>query len=1047
MKKRITKHILPLLLTVVLVLGTATPALAASSTATRVSLNQSNATMYLRSGTDPKLTLVASVTPSDYTGTISWSISGESGVVLLSSTQGSSVTVTAKKAGAATVSAKVNGSNGTQYTASCQITVINGDAVLLGESGTANDFISRIVLGNTLRMQDIYESLVKRFTSAGGVMQQAEISFPFVGNGNFGQLYTNDTQSTRVDNGYQDALSTLSDMFFVSEGEGDYIIYYTVADNSVILSGTITIRVEVTAKNISFTVDEMENYTFSENTRDGNAAEEMLNTNLSNYGSIRFGSVSAEDNVGTLYTDSTQARECLVKKGTIVDRFDVGKLYFVPSRQGVFRITYTAFSGSEGTGSALFSGTISISVGMDSMFITVNLNGTDPYTFSDSISNSGETAESLILNAINSAVGSGNWSYLTLELPSEESRQIGSLYETSGSTDVLPATTFISKSRLGRLYFKPSRVGIYEVAYNAYSSTSASSLVTSGTLRLVVPSIPYAQRDLTYMLSAGETLSLTDSAFEKWFQEKRGGNYILSHVVFDEYEESFGTFYHDSTVFVPYNSPDFYTEYTAGNRGNNVRLLSHVTYEAPQKSGFQAVKFTCYGNLPNRTNIVTSSGVLFIFVTAGNVPTVTYAITENSNVQLDQEDFLEPYRSVMGEAPEQPEYYIQLLGLPSVGRLFYDSTGSGKSTTRLTDSNLGSYNFYINYGNSRSNIRTLSYAPDARITTPVSVPYVAFSISGKQLFTGAINFRYGLEKNLTVSLSGYQFENADVNNGMSGNNAVQYVTFQQPSSGKLWLDYSNGRGIEVTPYMKFYTENTVEGGYPISSMCYIPKAGAVGTVPLYFTAYSRGGTIYQDTINIELTHKTDSDVFWDVNTDNVGKWAADSIDFANKWGLVKGTATTGQPTFTPGNTMQRCDLVLMLYRMAGSPPVTGIMLYSDVPAGAYYYDSVLWAYATNLMEGVVSDDLYDPTGDITRQDFARILYNFTRSMGLSTDSTTSLGEYQDLSQVAGYALDAMAWAVNMGYITSTSSTEKKLSPTATATRAEIATLLHRYLTY
>ena len=83
----------------------------------------------------------------------------------------------------------------------------------------------------------------------------------------------------------------------------------------------------------------------------------------------------------------------------------------------------------------------------------------------------------------------------------------------------------------------------------------------------------------------------------------------------------------------------------------------------------------------------------------------------------------------------------------------------------------------------------------------------------------------------------------------------------------------------------------------------------------------------------------------------------------------------------------------------------------------------------------------------TRQDFATILYNYTKYRGISVTNSGSLTKYTDANAVSAYAKDAVTWAVARGYITSMSTTELILSPATSANRAQVATLLHRYFTY
>ena len=156
----------------------------------------------------------------------------------------------------------------------------------------------------------------------------------------------------------------------------------------------------------------------------------------------------------------------------------------------------------------------------------------------------------------------------------------------------------------------------------------------------------------------------------------------------------------------------------------------------------------------------------------------------------------------------------------------------------------------------------------------------------------------------------------------------------------------------------------------------------------------------------------------------------------NEYGLVKGTGTS---TFGWKGSMTRGDFVLMLYRMAGKPSVSGISNpFTDVKSTDYYYNAILWAYRNDIVTGVDAKT-FAPKKNITREQIAATLY---RMAGKPVYSA-SLRSYTDYASVSDYAYDAMSWAVGSGYVKGSGA---KLSPKNNATRAEVAVMLHRYLT-
>ena len=134
-------------------------------------------------------------------------------------------------------------------------------------------------------------------------------------------------------------------------------------------------------------------------------------------------------------------------------------------------------------------------------------------------------------------------------------------------------------------------------------------------------------------------------------------------------------------------------------------------------------------------------------------------------------------------------------------------------------------------------------------------------------------------------------------------------------------------------------------------------------------------------------------------------------------------------------------LVTVLYRAAGEPSVSGISNpFTDVKQKDYFYNAVLWAYKNKVVTGT-SADKFSPTANVTREQIAAILYRY---MGEPT-ATGSLSGYSDRAKISSYATTAMQWAIGKGYITGT--TKTTLAPDGKATRAQVAVMLHRFLTF
>ena len=148
----------------------------------------------------------------------------------------------------------------------------------------------------------------------------------------------------------------------------------------------------------------------------------------------------------------------------------------------------------------------------------------------------------------------------------------------------------------------------------------------------------------------------------------------------------------------------------------------------------------------------------------------------------------------------------------------------------------------------------------------------------------------------------------------------------------------------------------------------------------------------------------------------------------------------------------RAQLVCILYRIQGEPKVVeGYELaklrapFDDVPRGQWYTNAILWAKLTGIVNGT-SATTFDPSGQITREQLAAILYRYTAKYAPdATGNAASLAAYPDAGSVSAYARDAMAWAVGNGLIKGLPHDKTDyLEPGGSTTRAQVATILMRY---
>ena len=170
-------------------------------------------------------------------------------------------------------------------------------------------------------------------------------------------------------------------------------------------------------------------------------------------------------------------------------------------------------------------------------------------------------------------------------------------------------------------------------------------------------------------------------------------------------------------------------------------------------------------------------------------------------------------------------------------------------------------------------------------------------------------------------------------------------------------------------------------------------------------------------------------------------WFYYDVRYVCENGLMNGTSRN---RFSPYGTATRGMLVTILYRMENEPRCFGSAAFSDVKPGAYYEKAVIWMSQNGIVSGY-TDGTFRPDAPVTREQLASILYRYTRYRGqdVSAAGTTSLTGYGDAQTVSNYALPAMRWACGTGILQGANG---KLNPSGLATRAQLAAMLHRYLT-
>ena len=174
-------------------------------------------------------------------------------------------------------------------------------------------------------------------------------------------------------------------------------------------------------------------------------------------------------------------------------------------------------------------------------------------------------------------------------------------------------------------------------------------------------------------------------------------------------------------------------------------------------------------------------------------------------------------------------------------------------------------------------------------------------------------------------------------------------------------------------------------------------------------------------------------------TDVTNHWAYSAIKRVYTRGWMVGM---DEKTFAPDQQLSRAMLAVILYAMAGEPAVTGESPFTDVPAGCWYTDAIVWAAQNGIVCGF-GDGTFRPNEAVTRAQAAVMLYGYAAFTGADVTARADLSAYSDAGQIPAWAMDAMRWANARRLIVGRDSSH--LVPDGKTTRAEMAAILSAYI--
>ena len=469
-----------------------------------------------------------------------------------------------------------------------------------------------------------------------------------------------------------------------------------------------------------------------------------------------------------------------------------------------------------------------------------------------------------------------------------------------------------------------------------------------------------------------------------------------------------------------FKSPANGTLYTTSSLSNTVGTstkysaseVSKMAYRPTRTTGTHEIEYAAYDG-----SAQIAAGKILVLTSAN---TVEYHIAANEKQQMVVSDFQSVYGS----------------GLSSVTFGSNTDTRGGLYKGSTTSSGkVGSESYSVSSGTKL--LKNVYFIAGTTVSKySVTIPFTATGSSG------TVNGQLVVYVNdtHTLNVTGATFRSLGIATELAPDNATgsTYITIDRVVGGKLYSSYTSIKSCTALTSKdlgstKFY----FTGSNGLDNLYVLPLADSKSVDITYTIDGSTKGTL-----TFKVNQQTSSNQFTDV-TGNF-KWAANSVDFMFMNGIINGNSTKNPKIFGPSAKMTRAMLVTVLYRAAGEPTVAGITnKFTDNKQGKYYYNAVLWASNLGIVNGATATT-FDPDGNITREQIAAILYRYAGSPTV----TGSLSGYADQAQVSSFAVTAMQWAVGSGIIAGTPNGGKTyLTAKGNATRAQVAVMLHRFLTF
>lgn len=824
--------------------------------------------------------------------------------------------------------------------------------------------------------------------------------------------------------GSGDGRRAISDLSFVPAGDfsGTAIIEYTgYSTEGVAFHGTIRVEVK-NSGDVTYSTAVGRALTLT--AKEFRDICQLKTSHNASY--ITFTQPSASK--GTLYYNYSA--------GQWSQKVDGTTKYYLSSSPSVEKVTFVPAQN--------FSGTVSIPYrctdttgGSYSGNMTINV-----YAASGSASGGVEYTtgvnQRVTLNAsdFNSACQNFNdrtLSYIYFESLPAASEGILYYNYTSSSSNRVDTSTRYNRSntspRISSITFVPASnfsgfVTIPYTGYDAAGQTYKDNLVIN---------VSDAAGTVYYTTGVDDPVTFRSEDFNEACQ--RANNASLNYITFSLPSSTVGTLYRNyRSSSNPGTRISSSTRYYRGGTPS----LSDITFVPKSRyEGTVSIPFT--GRDANGDEF---EGSVQISVGQGTGRVVSYSTASGGVVRFNASDFNAACRTATGD---DLSYLSFELPASRYGTLYYQyNTARGSGTV------VSSSSTYYRSGGSSYRLVDDVYFVSANVNGTASFQYTARSTGGKQ-FTGTVEIAIGnaaLDSGYSngtyyigsadpISLRTVDFELACQTAVGGALSHIRFTSLPSESVGRLYMNYaspSRPGGLATT------TSNyTASSGLTIGQLSFVPKAGYQGQVNIPYTGYSTQGSSFSGNVTINISTSYCPTPFYDV--DYGWDWAKPSVEYLRYAGISNGYSNG---TFRPSRSISRGEFTLMVCRAFGFDTTAKVSSFPDVPASSPYAGAIATAKSMGIVEG--SGGRFRPDSAITRQSAMAIICRAMRAAGKKVPATGSsvLSAYGDQAQIASHARDSVAALVSLGVVQG--STNMRINPTRSISRAEMAVILHRVLT-